>query len=105
MGMDIVTFSDARANLKAVMDKVSQDKTPVIIHRRDAEDMVMISKAEWDALQETMHLLASPKNAERLLAAVARFKALDRKHLSEPGPPSSGKVAEETRTFTHDDAE
>lgn len=97
--MDIVTFTDARANLKAVMDKVAADKTPVIIHRRDAEDMVMVSKAEWDSLQETLHLLASPKNAERLLGAVARFKEMGRAELIEPSPL---KVAEDREDFDHE---
>jgi antitoxin YefM len=68
--MEIVTLSDTRATLTDVMDKVSADKTPVVIHRRDAEDMVMVSKAEWDSLQETLHLLSRPKNAARLLDAI-----------------------------------
>jgi antitoxin YefM len=72
--MDIVTFTDARANLKAVMDKVAADKSPVVIHRRDAEDMVMVAKSEWEGLQETLHLLASPRNAARLLDAINEAK-------------------------------
>lgn len=101
--MDIVTFTDARANLKDVMDKVAADKTPVIIHRRDAEDMVMVSKAEWDSLQETLHLLSSPKNAARLMGAVARFKAMGLAELTEPSPLKTSRVAEEQSQFDHDD--
>jgi toxin YoeB len=65
--MDIVTFSKARASLKEVMDRVADDKTPVVITRRDAEDMVLVSLSEWNSIQETLHLLSSPRNAERLL--------------------------------------
>jgi antitoxin YefM len=82
--MDIVTFTDARANLKAVMDKVAADKSPVIIHRRDAEDMVMVSKAEWEGLQETLHLLSSPRNAARLLEAIGQANRGDYAMLVEP---------------------
>ena len=35
--MDVVTYSDARANLKDVMDRVSADKTEVVITRQKAE--------------------------------------------------------------------
>lgn len=73
--MDIVTFTDARANLKALMDKVADDRAPVVIHRRDAESMVLVSLAEWNSIQETLHLLSSPRNAARLLGAIERLDA------------------------------
>lgn len=103
--MDIVTFSEARANLKSVMDKVAEDKVPVIIHRRDGEDMVLLSKADWDSFQETLHLLASPRNAERLLGAIARFKAMESPEAALSDLPNRARVAEDPLDFRHDDAE
>ena len=74
--MDIVTFSEARANLKAVMDRACADRAPVVVKRaRGQENVVMVPQGEWDGMQETMHLLASPANAKRLMEGIARLDA------------------------------
>jgi len=73
--MDVLTYSDARANLKEVMDRVVGDRTHVVITRQKAEAVVMVSLADWNAMEETMHLLSSQKNAERLREAVAQLDA------------------------------
>jgi antitoxin YefM len=74
--METLTFSDTRANLKAVMDKVVADRAPVAIGRsRGQEGVVMISRSEWDSIEETLYLLQSPRNAERLLASIAELEA------------------------------
>jgi antitoxin YefM len=64
--MDVVSYSDARANLKGVMDRVVNDRMHVVITRQKAESVVMVSLSDWNAISETMHLLSTPKNAERL---------------------------------------
>lgn len=68
-------FSKARANLKALMDRVTADKVPVKITRQNGEAVVMVSESEWAGMEETIHLLSSPKNAERLLEAVRGFES------------------------------
>jgi antitoxin YefM len=73
--MQTLTVSETRANLKAVLDRVVADKAPVTIVRPKGEDVVMISASEWAGMEETLHLLSSPKNAERLLAAVRGLEA------------------------------
>jgi antitoxin YefM len=73
--MESLSFSETRANLKAVMDKVVADRVPVTIRRRGAENVVMVSQSEWEGMEETLYLLKSPKNAERLLEAI---EGLDR---------------------------
>ncbi len=73
--MDSLSFSDTRANLKAVMDRVVADRAPIAITRQKAEGVVMISMSEWSAIEETLYLLSSPKNAERLLASIAELDA------------------------------
>ncbi|MEP6982458.1 MAG: type II toxin-antitoxin system prevent-host-death family antitoxin [Sphingomicrobium sp.] len=73
--MDVVTYSEARANLKDVMDRVVEDKTEVIVTRQKAEAVVMISLSEWNSISETMHLLSSPKNAERLRQSIEQMDA------------------------------
>ena len=72
--MDVVTYSDARANLKDVMDRVVEDKTEIVVTRQKAEAVVIVSLSEWNSISETLHLLSSPKHAERLRKAI---RALD----------------------------
>jgi antitoxin YefM len=73
--MDVVTYSEARANLKDVMDRVVEDKTEVIVTRQKAEAVVMISLSEWNSMIETAHLLSSPANAERLRRSIEQMDA------------------------------
>lgn len=61
-----VTASEARKNLFPLIEQVNEDRTPVEITSRRG-DAVLISRPEFDALQETAHLLRSPRNARRLL--------------------------------------
>jgi antitoxin YefM len=73
--METLSTSEARATFKTVMDRVVADKAPIAISRQKGEGVVMIAQSEWEGMQETMHLLSSPKNAERLLEAVRGFEA------------------------------
>ena len=84
--MDMLSFTDARANLKAVMDRVVADRAPIAITRQRGESVVMISASEWAGMEETLHLLRSPRNAERLLEAVRGFEAGDA-GIDERGVP------------------
>ena len=69
------TYTDARENLKSLMDKVCDSKEPVIIRRRGNRDVALVAMDELEGLLETAHLLRSPKNAERLLRALKRAQA------------------------------
>ena len=73
--MDVLTFTDTRQNLKDVMDRVVKDHTPVVITRQKAESVVMVSLADWNAMEETARLLSSPANAARLADAIAQLDA------------------------------
>lgn len=71
--MDVVSYSDLRANLKDVMDRVVNDRTHVVVTRQRAEAVVMVSLADWNAMAETMHLLSTSANAERLRDSVRQL--------------------------------
>ena len=73
--MQTISVSETRANLKAVLDRVVADKAPIAIARQKGESVVMISQSEWDSIEETLYLLRSPKNAERLLEAIRGLEA------------------------------
>lgn len=72
--MRIVSFSDARNNLKSVLDTVVDDATATIITRRDAESAVVMSLDYYNSLIETMHLLRSPANADRLSKSIEQYR-------------------------------
>lgn len=72
--MEITTYSNFRQNLKSFLDKVFFDHNPLFVTRTNGEDVVVMSKSDYDSLTETLHLLGSPKNAERLLAGIEEYK-------------------------------
>jgi antitoxin YefM len=80
--MRSITYTAARENLATTINKVCEDHAPVVITRNRDQAVVMLSLAEYEALQETAYLLRSPANAKRLLGsmdALKRGKGLRRK--------------------------
>jgi antitoxin YefM len=66
------TYTSLRERLASVLDDVTDHQEIVIVRRRGAKDVALISADELESLIETAHLLRSPKNAQRLLTALAR---------------------------------
>ena len=73
--MDVMTFTEARANLKGVMERVVSDRTQVVVTRQKSEEVVMMSLADWNAIEETMHLLSTRSNAARLRGSIEQLEA------------------------------
>ena len=73
--MRIVSFTEAKNGLKAVLDGVVNDADTTVITRRDSEDAVVMSLDYYNSLMETVHLLRSPKNAEHLNRSIAQYHA------------------------------
>ena len=69
------TYSQAREQLKSLMDRAVDDREVIVVRRRSGGDVAMIAADELERLVETAHLLRSPKNAERLLTALARARS------------------------------
>jgi antitoxin YefM len=76
------TYTQARANLATLLNEVTNNRETVIIQRRRSESVAMISAEELSGLLETAHLLRSPKNAERLIAALGKALKGKRKSMS-----------------------
>ncbi len=68
--MQAIAYSTARKELAKTMDKVCSDHDAVIITRRNASPVVMISLEDYESLTETNFLLRSTKNRERLTSAI-----------------------------------
>ena len=73
--MDTISYSEARARLAKTMDKVCDDHAPIVITRKGARSVVLISLEDFQALAETAYLLRSPKNARRLLESIAELES------------------------------
>lgn len=73
--MRVVNFSDARNNLKKVIDDVVDDSDYTVISRRDAPDAVLLSLDSFNSLMETVHLLKSPANAAHLARSLAQMES------------------------------
>lgn len=73
--MKAITYTAARESLASTMDEVCRDRAPVIITRNKEQAVVMLSLAEFEALEETAHLLRSPANAKRLIDSISALEA------------------------------
>ena len=66
----VLNYTQARQNLKSLMDAVIEDRIAITITRTTSEPVIMMAKTEYDALMETLHLIRSPRNAARLREAI-----------------------------------
>lgn len=72
--MDAISYTAARSNLAKMMEKVCDDHQPIIITRKKAPSVVVMSLEDFDALQETAYLLRNPENTRRLLESIAQLE-------------------------------
>ena len=72
--MQAISYSEARENLKSVIDRVVADHAPIAITRQRGEGAVLVSESDWASIEETLYLLRSPANARELLAAIRGLK-------------------------------
>ncbi len=88
--MQVISYTDARSRLRELMDRVVDDMTQVVITRQKADSVVMVSLDDWNAISETLHLLSSPRNADRLHSAI---RQLDSGNGTQRSIESDGRSA------------
>ncbi|MBD3611773.1 MAG: type II toxin-antitoxin system Phd/YefM family antitoxin [Hydrogenovibrio crunogenus] len=71
--MQVVSYTDARNGLKAVLDSVVDNADCTIITRRDSENAVVMSQDYFNSLMETVHLLKSPANVVHLRESIEQY--------------------------------
>ncbi len=84
--MNVCTYTDLREHLRERLDQVHESRVPLLVTRQNAPSAVLIDKEEFDGIMETLHLLRSPVNAERLLRSIADAEAgqMEGRQLIEP---------------------
>ena len=74
--MGHVSFTELRQHMASYFDRVSDDREPLFVTRQGGKgNLVIMSEEEFAGWQETVHLLSSPKNAERIMASIRQVQA------------------------------
>lgn len=83
--MESISYTSARSNLAKTMEQVCNDHAPIAITRKGEGAVVMMSMADYQALEETSYLLRSPKNLKRLISSINELDSGDglERELSE----------------------
>lgn len=72
--MPTVSYGAARERLAELWDRIEHTREEILLRRRGHEELALLPASELRSLKETVHLLRSPRNAARLLAALARSR-------------------------------
>lgn len=73
--MNVTNYTQFRQNLKSELDTVIRMNQPLQVHRSNGEDVIVISKEDFNSMEETFHLLKSPANAKRLMDAIEEYNS------------------------------
>ena len=73
--MHVFTYTDARNNLKSVLDKVIDDADVAVITRKEGQHAVVMGQDYYNSVMETLHLMSSPSNAAHLAKSIAELRA------------------------------
>ena len=83
--MQARTYSEARHDLKNVMDEACNNHEPILITRRKGESVVLLSLEDYESILESEYLLSSPANAARLLKSLDESRSGKRSSLDALG--------------------
>ncbi len=73
--MTTISYTELRDNIEAILKKLSESDEPIKITRKGNASFVLMSLKDYESLNETLHLLRNPQNAERLRRAEEDFQA------------------------------
>lgn len=77
--MQVKSYAQARKSLEAVIGQVIKDQEPALIRRRGGGNVVLLPEQTYNSMQETLHLLSTPANVQRLLRSVDQLNAVNTK--------------------------
>lgn len=68
--MNTISYTDLRQHLADAMDRVNEDRAPLYVTRQKGKGAVLLSADDYASIEETLHLISSPRNAARLSEAI-----------------------------------
>jgi len=83
--MQAITYSEARHDLKNVMDEACRNHEPILVTRSKGESVVILSLEGYQSLMESGYLLSSPANAARLTQSLEEARSGKRTPLEALG--------------------
>ncbi len=72
--MQTISYTEARNQLSGLIDAACRDREPITITRNGAGTVVILAAQEYAAMEETLHLLSTPANAERIRQGLADYE-------------------------------
>ncbi len=73
--MIAANFTEFRTGLKRYLDNVEENNETLIIKRKTGKGTVVISLDEYNSIMETVHLLSSKSNADRLYESISQMRS------------------------------
>lgn len=74
--MEAVTYSNFRQNLRGYMQRVNENADALIVTSKNVEDtIVVLSKRDYDAMQETLRTLSNPYVMDKIKKGDAQFQS------------------------------
>ena len=70
-----VNYTNLRDNMKAYMDKVTDDYETMIVTRKDNKNVVMLSEESYNNLMENIHVMGNKANYDWLMESKAQLEA------------------------------
>jgi antitoxin YefM len=73
--MQAVLYSQARNNLRDIINQVCNNCEEFVITTKDKQSAILISQEEYNSMKETMYLLSSKNNRDRLVDAIQEIES------------------------------
>lgn len=73
--MVTISYTEARNSLAGLLEAATRDREPITITRNGEGTVVLLAAEEYAAMEETLHLLSTPANAERIRQGLADYAA------------------------------
>lgn len=68
--MKTISYTELRQHLAGALDQVNEDRAPLYVTRQRGKGAVLLSAEDYASIEETLHLMSSPRNAARLNEAI-----------------------------------
>jgi antitoxin YefM len=72
--MNAITYTEVRKRLSETIERVCEDRAPIIVTKRRDKAVVIMSLDDYESLVETSYLLKSSRNARRLLESIKELE-------------------------------